>query len=214
MADRLAASTASDLKALTPFFRAEVLFLQEKPEEALSLLETAKTDNPDFAFHAANRFNAHDKLDQALSRYLALVDKYPDKRLIFANIAEVYLAKDKKAEALSYAKKAWEADQDDGLAMYIYAKMLAASGQYQDAEKALRIPNRKVELSSTITELWTDIMTHCVREDLENGVYQRALDRARHYLTLFPEDAAFLELKSRAEQERKKAQDSRESGQP
>ena len=62
MADRLAASETPDLKALAPFFRAEALLLQEKKDEALSLLQTAKTDNPDFAFHAANRFNAHDKL--------------------------------------------------------------------------------------------------------------------------------------------------------
>ena len=205
MAERLESSKEPDLKALAPFFRAEALFLREKPEEALSLLETAKTDRPDFTLSAANRFNAHDKLDQALSRYLALVGKSSDQLLILSNIAEVYLAKEKKAEALSYAKKAWEADRDDGLAMYIYAKMLAANGQYQDAERILSIPSRPIELPDMIRELWTDIMTHCVREDLEKGVYQRALDRARHYLTLFPDDATFLDFKSRAEQGLKKS---------
>ena len=205
MADRLDASEKPDLKSLAPFFRAEMLLLQGKKDEALSLLQTAKTDNPDFAFHAANRFNAHDKLDEALSRYLALVDKYSNKQLILANIAEVYLLKDKKAEALSYARKAWEADQDNGLGQYVYAKMLAANGQYQDAEKILRIPPRQIELPDMIRDLWTDIMTHCVREDLEKGVYQRALDRSNRYLVLFPEDATFLEFKNRAEQGLKKS---------
>jgi predicted Zn-dependent protease len=206
MADRLASSTEPDLKALAPFFRAEALLLQEKKDEALSLLKTAKTDHPDFAFRAATLFSTYDVLDEALSRYLALVDKYSNKQLILANIAEVYLTKDKKAEALSYAKKAWEADQDSGLGQYVYAKMLAANGQYQDAERILRIPSRPIELPDMIRELWTDIMTHCVREDLEKGVYQRALDRSRHYLTLFPDDATFLEFKSRAEQGLKKSQ--------
>ncbi|MBR6240543.1 MAG: hypothetical protein IKQ82_03705, partial [Lentisphaeria bacterium] len=198
MAERLESSKEPDLKALAPFFRAEALFLREKPEEALSLLETAKTDRPDFTLSAANRFNAHDKLDQALSRYLALVGKSSDQLLILSNIAEVYLAKEKKAEALSYAERAWETDRDDGLGMYIYAKMLAANGRYQDAERILRVPPRQIELPDMIRELWTDIMTHCVREDLEKGVYQRALDRSRHYLTLFPDDATFLDFKSRA----------------
>ena len=205
MADRLDASEKPDLKSLAPFFRAEMLLLQGKKDEALSLLKTAKTDNPDFAFHAANLFNAHDKLDEALSRYLALVDKYSNKQLILANIAEVYLAKGNKAEALAYGERAWEAGRDTGLGQFVYAKMLAANGRYQDAEKILRIPPRQIELPDMIRDLWTDIMTHCVREDLEKGVYQRALDRSNRYLVLFPEDATFLEFKNRAEQGLKKS---------
>ena len=208
MAERLDASAVPDLKALAPFFRAEELLLQEKKDEALALLETAKTDHPDFAFRAATLFLKYDLLDEALSRYLALLDKYPDKQLIFANIAEVYLAKEMKAEALSYAKQAWETNQNNAIGQFVYAKMLATNGQYQDAERILKIPNRKVELPDNIRELWTDIMTHCVQEDLDNRSFQRALDRARHYLALFPDDPAFLEFKTRAEQELKKAADS------
>ncbi|MDD6336840.1 MAG: tetratricopeptide repeat protein [Lentisphaeria bacterium] len=205
MAERLAASSEPDLKALVPFFRAEALFLQEKPEEALSVLETAKTEHLDFALHAANRLSSHDKLDQALSRYLALVGKTPDQGIILANIAEVYLAKGNKAEALAYGERAWEAGRDTGLGQFVYAKMLAANGRYQDAEKILRIPPRQIELPDMIRDLWTDIMTHCVREDLEKGVYQRALDRSNRYLVLFPDDATFLEFKNRAEQGLKKS---------
>ena len=205
MAARLDASNVPDLKALAPFFRAEELLLQDKKEEALSMLETAKTERPDFALRAANVFSKYDRVDQALSSYLALVDKYPDKRLILANIAEVYLAKGMKAEALSYAKQAWEINQDNQIGQYIYAKMLAANGLYQDAEKVLKVPYRKTELPDTFRTLWTDIMLHCVREDLANGQFQRALDKANHYLILFPQDQTFQEFKSRAEQELKKA---------
>ena len=201
MADRLDASSEPDLKSLAPFFRAEALLLQEKKDEALALLKTAKTYHPDFAFRAANLFCTYDVLDEALSRYLALLDKYPDKRLILANIAEVYQAKGMKAEALSYAKQVWETNQDNVTAQYIYAKMLAANGQYQDAEKVLIIPNRKVELSDEIRELWTDIMLHCVQEDIEKGQFQRAIDRARHYLFLYPDDPTFQEFKTLAELE-------------
>ena len=214
MADRLDASAVPDLKALAPFFRAEALFLQEKPEEALALLETARTDQPEFALRAANMFFAHDKLDQALSRYQALLDKHPDKQLILANIAEVYLAKGMKAEALSLARQAWEADQDNAIGQFVYAKMLADDGRYQEAEKVLKMPSRQVELPDGMKTLWTDIMLHCVREDLENRQYTRAFERANQYLLFFPGDDTFQELKNRAEQERKKAQDSRESGQP
>ena len=169
MADRLGASDVQDLKALAPFFRAEELFLQEKKDEALSLLKTAKTDNPDFAFRAANLFSTYDVLDEALSRYLALLGKHPDSRLILANIAEVYLAKGMKPEALSYAKQAWETNQDDRIGQFVYAKMLAANGQYQDAERTLIIPHRKVEMpEDEVRELWTDIMLHCVRRSEEH----------------------------------------------
>ena len=199
MADRLDASETPDLKSLAPFFRAEELLLKEKKDEALTLLKTAKTDHPDFAFRAATLFSTYDVLDEALARYLALLDKYPDKRLIFANIAEVYYSKGMKAEALSYAKQAWEMDQETMLGQFVYAKMLAANGRYQDAEKALRIPNRKVELPDEIKELWTDIMLHCVKEDLSNGLFSRALERAQHYLIFFPDDSLFQKLKVSSE---------------
>jgi len=209
MTDRLDASDVPDLKALAPFFRAEELLLRDKKDEALSLLETAKTDHPDFAFHAANMFLKYDLLDQALSRYLSLVGNHPEKQTVLANIAEVYLVKGMKAEALSYAKQAWETNQETVLGQFVYAKMLAANGQYQDAERILKIPNRKVELPDEIRDIWTDIMLHCVREDLDNRLFQRALDRSRHYLIFFPDDPAFLDFKTRAEQELKKAQDTR-----
>ena len=207
MADRLDASSEPDLKSLAPFFQAEALFLQEKKDEALVLLKTAKTDHPDFAFRAATMLSTYDVLDEALSRYLTLLDKYPDRQLILANIAEIYLAKEMKVEAVSYAKRAWEANQDNVIGQYIYAKTLAANGQYQEAEKVLKIPNRQVELPDQIRTLWTDIMLHCVREDLEKGQLQRALDRSRHYLIQFPDDSAFQEFRTRAEQELKKAKD-------
>ena len=201
MADRLAASSVPDLNALSQFFRAEVLFLREEPEEALSLLETAETDTQDFALHAADMFRAHGRTDQALSRYLALLGTYPDRGLILSDIAEVYLAKDMKPEALSYAERAWDTDMDDSHAQYVYAKILAASGRYQEAERVLRIPYREVELEPELRELWTDIMTHCVQEDFADRHFLRALDRANHYLILYPGDYLFQEYKDRAEEE-------------
>ena len=131
--------------------------------------------------------------------------------MLFANIAEIYLTKDMKAEALSYAKQAWELDRDAGIGQFVYAKMLAANGKYQDAEKVLRIPNRETELPDMIKDLWTDIMLHCVREDIEQGQFRRALDRTRHYLLFFPDDPAFLEFRTRAEHELKKTQENSSS---
>ena len=199
MADRLDASTVPEHKALAPFFRAEELLLQEKKDEALSLLATAKTDHPDFAFRAATLFSKNDMLDQALSRYLALVDSYPEKQLVFANIAEVYLAKEMKAEALSYAKRCWEMNPDNELGQFIYAQVLNANGQYQEAEKVLKIPNHPVDLPDEVKKLWSDIMRHCVQEDLENGLFSRAFERANHYLFFFPDDDTFLKFRTRAE---------------
>ena len=89
---------------------------------------------------------------------------------------------------------------DDAHAQYVYAKMLAANGRYQEAERALRIPYREVELEPEIAALWTDIMTHCVQEDFENRLFLRALDRANHYLILYPGDYEFQEMKNRAEE--------------
>ncbi len=209
MAERLEASSAPELKALAPFFRAEELFLQGETEEALSLLEAADTDRQDFVLYAADKFSSCGRVDPALSRYLALVDKSPDKDLIMANIAEVYLAKGMKEKALSYAEKFWQTNQDDNLAQFVYAQMLVANGRYQDAEKVLKVPRRNVELPDNLRELWTDIMLHCVREDLDNQSFSRALERIKHYLILYPDDPAFLEFKARAEQELRKAPDAR-----
>ena len=200
MAERLEGSAVPDLNALAPFFRAEVLFLDEKPEEALALLETTETNCLDFALHAADMFLARGRLDQALSCYRALLDTYSDRQLILADIAEVYLAMGMKPEALAYAERAWESDMDDSHAQYVYAKILAANGRYQDAERALRIPYREVELPAELAELWTDIITHCVQEDMENRLFLRALDRANHYLIIFPGDFEFREIKNRAEE--------------
>ena len=201
MADRLNASDAPDLKSLAPFFRAEELLLQEKKDEAFSLLETAKTNQTEFAFHAATRFGAYNMLDQALSHYLALVDKYSDKQLICANIAEVYLTKGMKAEALSYAKRAWESNQDSPIGQFVYAKMLAANGQYQDAEKALKIPNHKIELPDMIRELWTDIMHHAIEKSLADQRYMQAEEQCKHLLIFEPDDAS---AKENLEKARKK----------
>ena len=201
MAARLNASDEPDLKALAPFFQAEALFLQRKKDDALSLFETIKTDHPDFALHAANRLSNYDLLDQALSRYLALLDKHPDKRLVLANIAEVYIAKEMKAEALSYAERSWETNQDDALGRFVYAKMLAANDRYQNAEKVLKVPYREVKLTDVVKNLWTDIMLHCVQEDLDNRFFMRALERSNHYLLLYPNDYTFQQFRTRSERE-------------
>lgn len=213
MAERLYSSSVPEQKELAPFFQAEDLFLQGKTEEALSLLETAQTAHLDFAFHAANRFSAHDVLDQALPRYLALVGKHPDRRLIMANLAEIYAAKGMKTEALSYAKQSWETDQDDSFGQYIYAKMLAANDRYQEAERVLRIPYRKINLPDELKTLWTDIMLHCVQEDFTRGHYTNALDRTIHYLILYPADYRFQDFKTRLEQELDIAPVSQNAGQ-
>ena len=184
----LSTSESPDLKALAPFFRAEELLLREKKNEALSLLETAKTDHPDFAFRAANLFSQYDLLDQALSCYLTLAGKHPDKQMVFANIAEVYLAKGMKAEALSSAKQAWEANRDGRIGQFVYAKMLAENGQYQDAEKVLKIPNRKVELPDEIKKLWTDIMHHAIENSIAGERYMQAEEQCKHLLTIAPDD--------------------------
>lgn len=210
MAERLDASETPDLKALAPFFRAEALLLQEQKDEALSLLETAKTDHPDFAFRAASLFLQYDLLDQALSRYLALAGNHPEKQMVLANIAEIYLAKEMKAEALSYGKQAWETNQDALIGQFVYAKMLVANGRYQDAEPILRIPRRKIELPDELKQLWTDIMLHCVQDDIANNRLTRALDRTNHYLIVYPEDSTFLDFKARLEEELRKGPDSRE----
>ena len=198
MADRLDASKEPDLKALAPFFRAEEMFLQGKTDEALSLLETAKTDQPDFELHAADKFSTCGKVDQALSRYLALVGRHPDQRVILANIAGLKMAKGKKDEALSYAKQAWETNHDDGIAQFVYAKMLAENGQYQEAEKVLRIPNHKVELPDEIMNLWTDIMHHAIEDSLANQRYMQAEEQCKHLLIFAPDDAFAIESREKA----------------
>lgn len=211
MADRLDTLNAPDLKALAPFFRAEELLLQDKKDEALSLLKTAKTDHPDFAFRAASLFLQYDLLDEALSRYLALAGSHPEKQVVFANIAEVYLAKGMKAEALSYAKQAWETNQDNGIGQFVYAKMLAANGQYQDAEKVLNIPNRKVELPTEVMNLWTDIMRHVIENSIAGERYMQAEEQCKHLLTISPDDEFAKENLEKVQEKLKSKKDEAKS---
>ncbi len=198
MAERLETSDAPDLTALAPFFRAEEMFLQGKTEEALSLLEKAKTDQPDFELYAADKFSTCGRVDQALSRYLALVGRHSDQRVILANIAGLYLAKGKKEEALSYAKQAWETNHDDGLVQFVYAKMLAENGQYQDAASVLNIPNRKVELPDEIMNLWTDIMHHAIEDSIAGERYMQAEEQCKHLLVFVPDDTFAKESMEKA----------------
>ena len=59
-------------------------------------------------------------------------------------------------------------------------------------------------MQKDLRELWTNIMYHCVQEDLANGLFPRAFERSSHYLILFPEDTAFHDFKDRSEEELRK----------
>ena len=108
------------------------------------------------------------------------------------------MAKGKKDEALSYAKQAWETNHDDGIAQFVYAKMLAENGQYQDAEKILKIPNHKVELPEEVMNLWTDIMHHAIEDSIANQRYMQAEEQCKHLLIFAPDDAFAKENREKA----------------
>jgi len=175
-------------RAVLPFIRAEILLSEGKQAQAYDMFEKSPSDNPQFVFHAATRLAEAGRIDAALARYRSIRDTYPDKALLNLNLSGLYNRKGDAKKALECARAAWDVDQNDLQARYIYGKRLFEAGQYADVISVLKFPQFKASFPQEMLDLWAKAMHEQIRADFDAERYTPALEGAKYLLIYFPED--------------------------
>ena len=190
MADLLDTVQEGKLKQYSPFYRAAALILTgdtAKRDEALKMLAATPNDDPDMAFYAATRLSEFDWLDQAESKYRAILDTYRNPSLIYVNLSELYVAKGDADKALQAAKDAFER-RKTGLSSFVYAQRLSEAGRYDEAVTVLNFPRRAENIRADVVSLWTACMKKVIEKSLAEERYMQAEDQCKHLLIFAPDD--------------------------
>ena len=193
MADRLESAEDAKLRPYSDFFRAAVLLLNDESEEAkakeaLDLLAATPTDNPEFAFFAANRLFEEDMLDEAEAKYREILNTFSIPSLIYVNLSELYDSKDEPQKALAAAKEAYAIEKKSILPAFIYAQRLSEAGKYEEAVAVLNFPRRAVNYREDVVELWTECMKKTIEKNIADRKYTQAEENCKHLLIIVPED--------------------------
>ena len=198
MAGKLDSLKDGKLEHFGKFFRAAALLAtaeddEEKENAALDLLASTPTGHPDFTFYAANSLCRYDRLDEAETKYRAILKTYRFPALIYVNLAELYHAKDDPQKALDMAKTAYDMEKTSMLPAFIYAKRLSEAERYQDAVDVLKFPRHAVNYREDIIELWCDCMRHVLEKSMADRRYLQAEEQCKHLLIIAPDDEFGLE---------------------
>lgn len=191
MADKLEPLKDGKLEHFGKFFRAAALLSledEEKENEALDLLASTPTGNPDFTLYAANRLSEYDRFDEAEAKYKAIQKNYRNPPLILVNLSELYHAKGDEQKALEAAKEAFGLEKSSMLPAFVYAKRLSEAGRYEEAVEALRFPRRAVTFREDVVELWVDCMHHVIERSIADRKHLQAEEQCKHLLVIAPDD--------------------------
>lgn len=191
MADKLDSAKDGKLEHYGKFFRAAALLTTEdetKEKDALDLLASTPTGDPEFTLYAANRLCENNRLDEAEKKYKAILKTFHTPQLIHINLSELYHEKGDGQKALEAAKEAFELDKKNILPAFIYAKRLSETGQYEEAVNILNFPHRTVNYREDVIELWVDCMHHVIENSIAGERYLQAEDQCKHLLTISPDD--------------------------
>ena len=193
MADRLVAVQDGKLEHFGQFFRAAALLLTEDEadrKEALDILASTPTGNPEFTFYAANRLCENDRLDEAETKYKAILKTYHTPSLIHINLSIIYHARGEEQTSLEEAKEAFDLGKGSAsmLPAFIYAKRLSEAKRYEEAVSILNFPHRAVNYREDIVELWAGCMHHVIEKSIADQRYMQAEDQCKHLLTIVPDD--------------------------
>ena len=173
------------------FFHAAALLVTEdeaKEKEALDLLASTPTGDPEFTLYAANRLSEHDRLDEAEAKYKAIQKTYSSPFLIDVNLSELYDARGEKEKALEAAKDAFEKEKESMLPAFIYAKRLSEAKRYEEAMNILNFPRHAVNYRDDVVELWTDCMHHVIEKSMAEERFSQAEEQCKHLLIIAPND--------------------------
>ncbi len=180
-------------RAALPFIRAEILLSEGKRDQALDLFEKSQSDNSRLIFHAATRLAEVGRNNAALARYLSIRDTYPDKVLVNLNLSVLYDKMGDAKNALECARTAWDENQNDLQARYIYGKRLFDAGQYAEVISVLKFPQFKASFPNEMLDLWSKAMHEQIRADFDAERYTPAMENTKYLLIYFPEDKDGLE---------------------
>ena len=178
----------SPKRAALPFIQAEILLADGKDDQALALFEKSPSDDPQIVFHAASRLAEADRKDAALARYRSIQNTYPEKALVNLKLSELYFEKGDAKNALGCARIAWEENENDLTARYIYGKRLFEAGQYADAVAVLKFPQFKASFPKEMLDLWANAIREQIKADYAAERYTPAIEGAKHLLIYFPDD--------------------------
>ena len=190
-ADSLEAMKDGRLEHYGKFFRAAAMLAagdESATKDALDLLAASPTDVPEFTFYAANRLYEHDRLDDAEAKYNAILETYRHPSLPYVNLSAIYEAKGDGKKALEAAKKAFEIEKESMLPAFVYAKLLAGAGRYEDAVTALHFPRHAVNYREDVVALWCDCMRHVIEKSIADRKILQAEEQCRHLLLVAPDD--------------------------
>lgn len=191
MADKLEPLKDGKLEHFGKFFRAAALLLtedEEKKNEALDLLVSTPTGDPEFTFYAANRLCDNDRLDEAEAKYKAIQKTYRFPTLVLVNLSELYHARGDEKLALETAKEAFEKEKKSMLPAFIYAKRLSEAKRYEEAVNALKFPHHTVNYREDVVELWVDCMRRVIEKSMADRRYLQAEEQCKHLLIIAPND--------------------------
>ena len=191
MADKLDSVQEGKLKQYTPFFRAAALILtgdEAKRNEGLKILTSTTNEDPDLAFYAATRLSEFDWLDDAESKYKAILNTYHNPSLIYVNLSELYKAKGDAESALKAAQDGFE-KRKNGLSSFVYAQRLSEAGRYEEAVEVLNFPRRAEKFRDNVIELWISCMKKAIEKSIAEERFMQAEEQCKHLLIYAPDDA-------------------------
>ncbi len=191
MADKLDTVKDGKLEHYGKFFRAEAILVTEdesKLNDALDLLASTPTGDPEFTFYAANSLLDNDRFDEAEAKYKAILKTYRTPPLILVNLSELYHAKGDEQKALEAAKEAFDIEKNSMLPAFIYAQRLSEAKRYEEAVSILNFPRHAVNYREDIVDLWTDCMHHVIENSIAGERYMQAEEQCKHLLTIAPDD--------------------------
>lgn len=191
MATRLEGLKDGKIEQYGTFFHAAEMLLgedEEKKQEALKMLVSTLTNDPNFTFYAANRLNEAGMLKEAEEKYKSILGTYSNKPLILVNLSEVYKDEGDQTKSLEAAKEAFDMEKSSLLPAFIYAKRLSEADRYEDAVGILNFPRRSVNYREDVVELWVDCMHHVIEKSIAGERYMQAEEQCKHLLTIAPDD--------------------------
>ncbi|MDD6336843.1 MAG: hypothetical protein PUC15_00460 [Lentisphaeria bacterium] len=200
MADKLETVQDGKLEHYAKFFRAAAIYEQGRDaasdtvdgdalKTSLTILKDAPTGDANFTFYAANQLSRHDWLDDAETKYKAILKTNRDPSLIFVNLSELYQAKGEQAKALEAAKEAYSIEKQSMLPAFVYAKRLSEAERYEEAVAVLNFPRRAVNYCEDVVELWAECMKKTIEKNIADHKYTQAEENCKHLLVIVPEDA-------------------------
>ncbi len=190
-------------RSVLPFVRAEILLAEGKEDQALDLFENTKSDDPQFVFHAASRLAEFGRNEAAVKRYLSIRKTSSDKLLVCLNLSDLYTKMGDTKNAFECARSAWQENQDDLHARYIYAKHLFDAGQLADTVSVLKFPQYKANFPAEMLDLWSKAIRGLIKDDFYTGRYGPAMENAKYLLTYFPDDQSAKDYLDKIEKMRR-----------